>query len=189
MEQPTTPARPQSQAPERRNIVKKKRFLDEPKLRQPKPLVPPQPEVSPIPESAPAPAAASAGVAAGATAGTDNGVIGGAAGGQTGGVIGGRGAEPLPVSQVANPPLLLSHVTPEYPRQARLRGVEGLVLLEAVLDLEGRIEGEIKVLQSIPLLDDAAIQALRRWRFRPARDHNNQPVRVILEAPVRFVLK
>jgi outer membrane biosynthesis protein TonB len=39
------------------------------------------------------------------------------------------------------------------------------------------------------LLDDAAAQALRRWRFRPARDHTNQPVRVILEVPVRFVLR
>ena len=78
---------------------------------------------------------------------------------------------------------------PDYPRQARLRGVEGLVLLEAILDLEGGIEDNIKVLQSIPSLDQAAVEALRRWRFRPARDHENQPVRVILEVPVRFVLK
>jgi protein TonB len=110
-------------------------------------------------------------------------------GGRTGGVIGGQGKEPLPVDQVANPPLLLSRVVPDYPRQARLRGVEGLVLLEAILDLEGRIEDSVKVLQSIPSLDQAAIDALRRWRFRPARDHTNQPVRVILEVPVRFVLK
>ena len=141
------------------------------------------------PEPAPAVAAAQAGVAAGTTAGNNNGVIGGVTGGQTGGVIGGQGKEPLPVDQVANPPLLLSRVMPDYPRQARLRGVEGLVLLEAILNLEGRIEEDIKVLQSIPSLDQAAVDALRRWRFRPARDHKNQPVRVILEVPVRFVLK
>ena len=49
---------------------------------------------------------------------------------------------------------------PDYPRQARLRGVEGLVLLEAILDLEGGIEDNIKVLQSIPSLDQAAVDAL-----------------------------
>jgi protein TonB len=70
-----------------------------------------------------------------------------------------------------------------------LQGVEGLVLLEAILDFEGRIEEDIRILQSIPSLDRAAIEALRRWRFRPARDRENQPVRVILEVPIRFVLQ
>jgi protein TonB len=124
-----------------------------------------------------------------ASAAVANGVIGGTSGGVTGGIIGAHRTEALPVSQVANPPLLLSRVMPEYPRSARLQGVEGLVLLEAILDMEGRIEDDIKVLQSIPSLDFAAMQALRRWRFRPARDRENRPVRVILEVPVRFVLR
>lgn len=187
VEKPTLQTQPKPKEPERLKIVKKKKRREEPKPVQPEPPTPPPPKVVPEPE--PVVAAAQAGVAAGATTATDNGVIGGVTGGQTGGVIGGQGVGPLPVAQVANPPLLLSRVMPEYPRQARLRGVEGLVLLEAILDLEGHIEDEITVLQSIPLLDDAAIQALRRWRFRPARDHKNQPVRVILEVPVRFVLK
>lgn len=175
--------------PERLAVVKKKKPIAELKPRQPEPVVPPPEEMLPEPEVAQAPAVTPFGVESGATSGTDNGVIGGVTGGHAGGVIGGHGKEPLPVDQVANPPLLLSRVVPDYPRQARLRGVEGLVLLEAILDLEGRIEDEIKVLQSIPLLDDAARDALRHWRFRPARDHDNQPVRVILEVPVRFVLK
>jgi protein TonB len=185
VEKPQTQPKPKE--PERLKIVKKKKLQEEPKPAPPEPPIPLQSEA--VPEPTPVAAAAQAGVTAGVTAVTDNGVIGGVTGGQTGGVIGGQGVEPLPVAQVANPPLLLSRVMPEYPRQARLRGVEGLVLLEAILDLEGRIEEEIKVLQSIPSLDSAAIQALRRWRFRPARDHKNQPVRVILEVPVRFVLK
>jgi protein TonB len=187
VEKPKPQARPKPKEPERLKIVKKKKPIEEPKPQQPELPVPPQPEAAP--EPAPVVAAVQAGIAAGATVGNNNGVIGGVTGGQTGGVIGGQGTEALPVAQVANPPLLLSRVTPDYPRQARRQGVEGLVLLEAILDLEGRIEEEIKVLQSIPLLDDAAMQALRRWRFRPARDHTNQPVRVILEVPVRFVLK
>jgi len=187
VEPPKPQVQPKPKEPERLKIVKKKKLREEPKPVQPEPPTPPQPEVAP--EPTPAVTAARSGVVAGTTTAANDGVIGGVTGGQTGGVIGGRGVEPLPVAQVANPPLLLSRVMPEYPRQARLRGVEGLVLLEAILDLEGHIEEEIKVLQSIPSLDNAAIQALRRWRFRPARDHRNQPVRVILEVPVRFVLK
>ncbi len=123
------------------------------------------------------------------TASVTNGAIGGVSGGAAGGVIGAHGSDPLPVKQVANPPLLLSRVMPEYSRQARLQGVEGLVLLEAVLAVDGHVEDDIKVLQSIPSLDLAAMQALRQWRFRPARDQENRPVRVILEVPMRFVLR
>jgi protein TonB len=67
--------------------------------------------------------------------------------------------------------------------------MEGLVRLEAILNREGRIEREIKVLESIPLLDEAASTALRQWRFTPALDSNGRPVRVILEVPFRFALK
>jgi len=110
---------------------------------------PPQPEA--VAETSPATGGADArsGVTAGATNGDSQGVIGGVAGGHVGGIIGGHGTEPLPVNQVANPPLLLARVTPEYPRPARVQGVEGLVLLEAILNLEGHIEEDIKALQSI----------------------------------------
>lgn len=178
---------PKREEPERPKIVKTKSIQMPPKQLPPEPITPPQPE--PVAEPTPPTEAVPVESAASATNVDKNGVVGGVTGGHAGGVIGGQGKEALPVDQVANPPLLLSRVMPDYPRQARLRGVEGLVLLEAILDFEGRIEEEIKVLQSIPLLDDAAVEALRRWRFRPARDHDNQPVRVILEVPVRFVLK
>jgi len=185
--QPQTP--PKRKDPERPKIVKAKKIQEPPKQLSPEPITPPEPEpvAEPTPptEAAPVETASSASVA-----NVDkNGVVGGVAGGHVGGVIGSHGTEPLRVDQVANPPLLLSRVTPDYPRLARRQGVEGLVVLEAILNLEGQIEDDIKVLQSIPLLDDAAVQALRRWRFRPARDHTNQPVRVILEVPVRFVLR
>jgi protein TonB len=192
---PTVEKKPQPQTspkrkePERPKIVKAKKIQEPPKQLPPEPITPPQPE----PVAEPLPPTETASVASANAASVTNmnnkGVIGGATGGHVGGVIGGRGIEPLPADQVANPPLLLSRVSPEYPRVARRQGIEGLVVLEAILDLNGHIEEGIKVLQSIPLLDDAAVQALRHWRFRPARDHDNQPVRVILEVPVRFVLK
>jgi TonB family protein len=105
------------------------------------------------------------------------------------GIAGGEEMTPLPMSEVAEAPILISRTVPHYPERARLLGVEGLVRLEAILNREGRIEQEIKVLESIPLLDDAASMALKQWRFKPARDDSGRPVRVILEVPFRFTLK
>lgn len=133
--------------------------------------------------------AAPAETKSGSLAGTANGVAGGVQGGTIGGVVGGRGNGPLPAGEVAHPPTLIRRVTPEYPRTARQRGIEGLVVLEAILDVEGRVGRDIKVLESVPDLDRAAIDALRQWRFKPARDKSGTSVAVILEVPIRFVLR
>jgi protein TonB len=179
--------KPRHKEPERLKIAKKNKKPEPPPQLEPEPF---SPESETGPETATTERAnPQTGIAAGAAGGEAGGVIGGVKGGVSGGVVGGQGTGPLPVSQVANPPVLISRTLPQYPRQARLQSIEGLVLLEAILDREGYIEKDIKVLQSIPLLDEAAIEALRRWRFRPARDHKLQPVRVILEVPIRFVLK
>ena len=92
-------------------------------------------------------------------------------------------------AQVAQPPVLVHRVQPKYPQQARRQSVQGLVLLEAVLDLEGRVEPGVKVLESIPMLDDEAIAAVKRWKFKPARNRDGDPLRVIVEIPIRFVLR
>lgn len=68
-------------------------------------------------------------------------------------------------------------------------GTEGLVRLKAILDREGRIEHEIQVLESVQLLDEAAVNSVRQWRFTPARNHAGQTVRVFLEIPIQFVLR
>ena len=114
---------------------------------------------------------------------------GGVEGGMAGGVAGGTGSAPVPVGQVARPPVLVHRVVPQYPPAAKRRGVTGMVRLEAVLDIRGRIEDSIRVLQSIPDLDEAATAALRQWRFAPARDQFGEPVRVVLEVPIQFVLR
>ncbi len=105
------------------------------------------------------------------------------------GITGGEEMAALPMSEVAEAPLLISRTVPHYPERARLLGIEGLVRLEAILNREGRIEREIKVLESIPLLDEAASTALKQWHFKPARDDSGRPVRVILEVPFLFTLK
>ncbi|MBM4244408.1 MAG: TonB family protein [Deltaproteobacteria bacterium] len=158
-----------------------------PKPRRKPPVEPPR-----TAEARPEPAAqeAAPGVATGSVGGQADGVAGGVVGGFAGGVVGGTGSEPVPASGVANPPTLVHRVPPAYPDDARRRDVEGLVVVSAVLDRDGRIEADsLKVVRSIPLLDAAALSAVRQWRFRPARDQQGRTVRVLLEVPIRFVLR
>jgi periplasmic protein TonB len=129
------------------------------------------------------------GVANGVAAGLTGGIVGGTTDGTPGGVVGRTGEGPVGIGQVAEPPALVRRVSPEYPEPARRREVEGLVLLEAILDRDGRVEPAVKVLRSIPMLDADAIAAVRQWRFRPARDRRGDPVRVVVEIPIRFVLQ
>ncbi len=147
------------------------------------------PRPAPAPPRAAAPAQVAPSGPSNLDEGAGNGVPGGTPGGQPGGVVGGRGTGPLPAGQVAQPPQVVSRVAPDYPEAARRRGIEGLVLLEAVLDAEGRVAHDVAVLRSVPDLDAAAVAALRRWRFRPARDETGRAVPVILEVPIRFVLR
>lgn len=185
---PATSLVPAVPKPEPKPAVAKKKPARRPVAR--KPVAKPAevaPSVEPIREEMPAPGE-TAGAASGLAA-VSAGVAGGVHFGTPGGVVGGRGDRPIPVGDVARPPVLVKQVKPTYPPAARRRGVEGLVRLEAVLDAKGRIEDPIRVLESIPALDDAAIRALRDWRFAPARDHGGETVRVILEVPIRFVLR
>lgn len=164
------------------------------RLRRAEPAAKPKPRPRPEPRAVepPAPVAAAevaAGVSSGSIAGEAGGVVGGVAGGIAGGVVGGTGSEPVPVGRVAHPPVLVRRIAPVYPQQARRAGVEGLVLLEAILDRDGRVETGVNVIESVPMLDREAIAAVRKWRFRPARDASGESLRVILEIPIRFVLR
>lgn len=124
-------------------------------------------------------------VALGSIDGSEAGAVNGLAGGR----VGGLGAELVSASQAATPPTIARRVMPVYPERARVRGIEGQVMIEAVIATDGTVEPDIRVIQSIPELDAAAIEAFRRWRFTPARDAVGKPLRVILQAPVRFVLR
>jgi protein TonB len=108
----------------------------------------------------------------------------------TGGTPKGAAARVYAAGAVPVPPVLLTREMPAYPTEARRREVEGVVLVEAIVDADGRVEpGSLKVRESVTLLDGAAVDAVSQWRFRPGRDRSGTPVRVILEIPVRFVLR
>jgi protein TonB len=93
---------------------------------------------------------------------------------------------PVAATAVAHPPEIETYVVPAYPPQAREKGIEGRVLLMVVVDESGKVEDNVRVLDSIPMLDQAAMDAVHQWRFTPARDADGNPVRVQLEVPVRF---
>lgn len=78
---------------------------------------------------------------------------------------------------------------PMYPLQARARGLRGEVVLRAIVGSDGRVEKDIVIAQSSPMFDQPAVEALRQWRFEPGRDRDGNPVRVLLEVPIRFQLR
>ena len=84
-------------------------------------------------------------------------------------------------------PRKIVSVDPVYPAIARSARVEGIVILEAVLDTAGRVES-VRVLRSIPLLDQAAVDAVRQWRFTPTL-LNGVPVPVVMTVTVNFTLR
>jgi len=83
-------------------------------------------------------------------------------------------------------PKKVFNVLPEYPVFARQAGVQGAVILEAVLDENGNVKS-VRVLTSKPLLDDAAIRAVRQWRYTPTL-LNGIPVPVLMTITVNFQL-
>jgi TonB family protein len=85
------------------------------------------------------------------------------------------------------PPKLIKEVSPAYPEIARLALVEGMVICEAQTDIYGRIQA-VKILRSIPLLDQAAIDAVRQWIYEPMVI-DGKPRAAIFTVTVRFTLK
>ena len=108
----------------------------------------------------------------------------GAAAGQSG-APGGSPAGGVLASSV---PRYRSNPPPEYPPEARERHQEGVVLLDVDVGADGR-PAQVGVKQSsgFPSLDRAALTAVRRWTFEPARTAG-LPVASRVEIPIRFDL-
>jgi protein TonB len=93
---------------------------------------------------------------------------------------------PVRVSDGVRIPRKIVDVAPVYPVIAINARKSGVVILEAVIDTRGYVK-DVHVLRSIPLLDDAAIDAVRQWRYTPTL-LNGQPVSVIMTVTVKFTL-
>lgn len=91
------------------------------------------------------------------------------------------------VGGVIKEPKKLAAVAPIYPAIARTARVQGLVVLEAVIDERGIVTG-VRVVKSVPLLDEPAVQAVRQWRYTPTL-LNGVPVSVLLTISIQFTLE
>jgi protein TonB len=126
------------------------------------------------------------GVPEGMEGGVEGGVVGGVPGGVLGGVIGGTGDIPVVVVERTpdRPPRPIRITKPVYPQDAFVKKIEGIVLLEILIDRDGRVV-RARVLHSVPLLDAAALEAVRQWVFAPAIKQG-QPVATLAQAPIAF---
>lgn len=137
---------------------------------EPPPLIPPglwpRPAVTSFPPAEAVPEGEAEGVPAGST-------------GETG--------TALPAGGDISAPRVLDRVIPPYPEDARLSGRQGQVVVEMVIDEEGRASGARVVNGLSETLDAAALEAVAAWRFKPAT-RNGEPVRVLFRVTVEFRL-
>jgi periplasmic protein TonB len=136
--------------------------------------------------------------------GTVGGVPGGVAGGSMSGVIGGviggvhttiaaplapksSGPKaPVRVGGRVREPKLIMRVDPIYPALARQVHVQGVVIIDAILDEQGSVV-EAKIVSGPPLLIQSALDAVKKWKYQPTY-LNDQPVPVQLNVTVTFRL-
>ncbi len=123
--------------------------------------------------------------------GVPGGVEGGVPGGVVGGVVGGLPEAPPPVEPVRvggniKEPKKIKNVAPAYPDIAKQARVQGIVILECVISPQGKVSN-VTVLRGVPLLDEAAKEAVRQWVYSPTL-LNGVPVPVIMTVTVNFKL-
>jgi protein TonB len=138
------------------------------------------------------------GMGVGVVGGVPGGVPGGQAGGVLGGIIGGVADSNLPPPPKAAPPQrvrvggnvqqakLINMVRPVYPPLAKQARIQGTVRLQAIIDRQGNVV-QLEVLSGHPLLVNAALDAVRQWRYQPTL-LNGEPVEVVTTVDVVFSL-
>jgi protein TonB len=94
--------------------------------------------------------------------------------------------EPVRIGGDVIPPKKIRDVSPIYPQVAVVSRTQGVVILEAVIGEDGSVR-EVKVLRSVRLLDQAAMEAVRQWRFTPTL-LSGQPVPIVMTVTVDFKL-
>jgi protein TonB len=136
------------------------------------------------------------GVAGGVPGGVPGGQLGGVLGGVIGGVMNsgarpvappsGKSGAPIRVGGRVRPPKPIVQVHPDYPVLAKQARVQGQVQVDATLDEQGNVI-DMKVVSGPPLLYQAALDALKKWKYEPTY-LNDQPVSVELIVTITFQL-
>jgi periplasmic protein TonB len=107
--------------------------------------------------------------------------VGSPSGDDTGGSTG-----PIRVGRLVRPPTKLRDARPIYPDIARQARVQGAVVIACIIAPDGRVD-EVQVVSGHPLLQEAALDAVRQWRYTPSL-LNGVPVPVIMTVTVNFIL-
>ena len=94
--------------------------------------------------------------------------------------------EPVRVGGDIKEPRRITSVAPVYPAIAQQAGIEGIVIIEAIIGTDGAVESA-RILRPVPLLDQAALDAVTQWRYTPT-SLNGQPVKVVMTVTVTFNL-
>jgi protein TonB len=98
-----------------------------------------------------------------------------------------RVVAPYRTGGVIQQPRRIRDVPPAYPMPARMTKVEGVVIIEAIISTTGEVQ-DARILKSVPLLDQAALDAVRQWRYTPSL-LNGIPVPVVFTVTVQFRLQ
>jgi TonB family protein len=93
---------------------------------------------------------------------------------------------PVRVGGAIKAPVQTRRVNPPYPPEAQAAGVQGVVIMEATIGVDGKVT-DVRVLRSIPLLDQAALDAVRQWEYAPTVV-NGVTVPVVMTVTVNFTL-
>jgi TonB family protein len=94
---------------------------------------------------------------------------------------------PVVIGGRLEPAVLVEQTTPVYPALARTARIQGVVSLEGNVNTQGRIE-DLKVVSGHPMLIDAAVNAVRKWKYHPAK-LNGQLIPCPVTVQVRFTLE
>jgi periplasmic protein TonB len=140
------------------------------------------------PQGVPGPPSAGPGNGFGIGTGTGHGVGSGNGAGVGPGEGGGYGGGVFRVGGGVSAPTIIKKVDPQYSEEARKARYQGTVVLEAIVQKDGSVQ-IVRVIRSLGFgLDEKAIEALRQWKFSPAKQ-NGVPVPVALNIEVNFNLR
>jgi protein TonB len=139
-------------------------------------------------DKAPSPPSQGRGTQGGIGSGAGVGIGEGTGGGIGPGSGGGTGGGPYQPGAGIDPPTLVREVRPNYTDEARRRAIEGDVVLEIVVRQDGSV-GNVRVRRTLGAgLEQKAIDAVRQWKFTPARRHG-AAVDVVVDVSVEFKLR
>jgi periplasmic protein TonB len=127
------------------------------------------------------------GVAGGVPGGIPGGVVGGVPGGVVGGLPGATTPTAVRIGAGMEPPRKIKDARPVYPEGALPGRAQGAVVIDLTIGPDGKVQ-DAKVVHSVPLLDKAALDAVRQWEYAPPM-LNGVPIAVVITVVVNFAMR